>query len=115
MIVVRLLIQTVFLALGQIWAAKGRALLTSLGIIIGVSSVIAVIAALSGLKGFVLSEVEKFGASKVWMWGFVPREMRTSVSWDAVRLSVYETSQIGEHCDSIAMITPLTDQRYDVQ
>jgi putative ABC transport system permease protein len=115
MILVRLLIQTVFLALAQIWANKARALLTSLGIIIGVSSVIAVIAALGGLKGFVLSEVEKFGASKVWLWGFVPPEQRTSMSWSDAMLSLWETRQIAENCDSIAKITPMTDTRYDVQ
>src|SRR5690606_31817181 len=102
MILIRLVIQTVFLALGQIWANKMRALLTSLGIIIGVSSVIAVIAALSGLKGFVLSEVEKFGASKVWLWGFVPPEQRTSMSWSDAMLTVWETRQISEHCETIA-------------
>lgn len=115
MIVVRLLIQTVFLALGQIWANKMRALLTSLGIIIGVASVIAVIAALAGLKGFVLGEVEKFGASKVWLWGFVPPEQRTSMSWSDAMLNVWETRQINQHCESIALITPMTDARYDVQ
>src|SRR5690606_27207827 len=65
--------------------------------------------------GFVLSEVEKFGASKVWLWGFVPPEQRTSMSWSDAMLNVWETRQISEHCDSIARITPLTDARYDVQ
>ena len=36
MIVFRLLFQTVFLAMGQIWANKAKAVLTTLGIVIGV-------------------------------------------------------------------------------
>jgi putative ABC transport system permease protein len=56
-------IQAIFLALGQIWVNKTRSFLTALGIIIGVASVTAVIAALSGLKTKVLSEFESFGAT----------------------------------------------------
>ena len=47
MILIRVMLQTVVLALGQIWANKMRALLTALGIIIGVGSVTAVIASLT--------------------------------------------------------------------
>ncbi|HMO26711.1 MAG TPA: ABC transporter permease, partial [Tepidisphaeraceae bacterium] len=59
--------QSVFLALGQIWTNKLRALLTTLGIVIGVSSVVAVIAALSGLRKSVLSEFETLGTNKVFV------------------------------------------------
>ena len=45
MIILRLLFQTVVLALGQIWANKVRAVLTCLGIIIGVGAVVSVVAA----------------------------------------------------------------------
>ena len=50
--------QSAFLALGQIWANKVRAILTTIGIVIGVASVTAVIAALTGLKANVLTEFE---------------------------------------------------------
>src|SRR3954471_8642189 len=42
--------QSAFLALGQIWANKVRSLLTTIGIVIGVASVTAVVAARTGLK-----------------------------------------------------------------
>ena len=42
--------QSILLALGQIWTNKARSVLTTIGIIIGVASVTAVIAALTGLK-----------------------------------------------------------------
>ena len=48
MFIFRLLFQTVFLAFGQIWANKTRAALTALGIIIGVSAVIATVSATDG-------------------------------------------------------------------
>src|SRR3954462_10123388 len=57
--------QSAFLALGQIWANKVRAILTTIGIVIGVASVTTVIAALTGLKDSVLKEFSAFGASNI--------------------------------------------------
>ena len=57
--------QSAFLALGQIWANKVRAILTTIGIVIGVASVTTVIAALTGLKDSVLKEFASFGASNI--------------------------------------------------
>ncbi len=59
--IVRILVQTVFLALGQIWANKTRSVLTCLGIIFGVGAVIAVVGLLGGMRGFVLKEFETIG------------------------------------------------------
>lgn len=116
MIVLRLLIQTVFLALGQIWANKIRALLTTLGIIIAVMAVVTVVASLDGLKGFVLKEFETFGARKMWVWGWVPRDMRTTTSWSDVKISLFEAQQILDGSGgAIEKLTPFTDSRYDVQ
>ncbi|MEO1278881.1 MAG: ABC transporter permease, partial [Planctomycetota bacterium] len=69
MIIVRLLMQTVVLALGQILANKVRSLLTTLGIVIGVAAVVATVAAIDGLRGFVLDEFETVGTSKVYIDG----------------------------------------------
>ena len=60
--------QSVGLALSQIWANKVRSILTTLGIIIGVASVTAVVAALSGLKAKVMSDIETFGTNRVFIW-----------------------------------------------
>ena len=60
---VRLLVRSIFLALAQIWANKIRAMLTTIGIVIGVASVTAVIAALTGLKSNVLRDFESIGTN----------------------------------------------------
>ena len=52
----RLFVQTVLLALGQVWANKTRAMLTALGIILGVGSVIAVVGGRQGMRNYVLGE-----------------------------------------------------------
>lgn len=65
--ILRLFLQSIALALGQIWANKTRSFLTTLGIIIGVASVIAVIASLTGLKAKVLSDIEEFGTNNIYI------------------------------------------------
>jgi putative ABC transport system permease protein len=115
MIFVRVFLQTVVLALGQIWANKTRAALTALGIIIGVSSVTAVIAALTGMKTFVLSEFESFGANKIFMDGRVPRDLQGQISWMSVQLSEPEIEAILEHEPLIEQLTPMYMGGYEVQ
>jgi len=114
MILLRLLFQTGFLATGQIWTNKVRALLTTLGVIIGVLSVIVVIASLNGLKQNVLSEFETFGTKKVYIDGRLPRNKRASHAWREVQLTVPEVNAIREHCPSIKTITPHWYGSYDV-
>ncbi len=63
----RLFYQSVYLALGQIWANKTRSILTTIGIVIGVASVTAVIAALTGLKAKILTQVETLGSNTIFI------------------------------------------------
>ncbi len=60
--------QSVVLALAQIWSNKLRSMLTTTGIVIGVASVTAVIAALTGLQTRVLGEFESLGTNKMWIF-----------------------------------------------
>jgi putative ABC transport system permease protein len=115
MIFVRVFLQTVVLALGQIWANKTRAALTALGIIIGVSSVTAVIAALTGMKTFVLGEFESFGANKIFMDGEVPRDLRGQISWMSVQLQEDEIEAILEHAPLIEQLTPMYMGSYEIR
>ncbi len=55
------------IALGAIWVNKMRSLLTTLGIIIGISSVIAVVALGDGLKSSVAKEFENIGVKRIYM------------------------------------------------
>src|SRR5215204_987216 len=101
--------QSAFLALSQIWANKMRSLLTTVGIIIGVASVTAVIAALSGLKKSVLTEFETFGTNKIFIlpyWGEGRgRGPRRDFRDDKVRFKPEIFDGLLEHCPSIARFT----------
>ncbi|MCU0689211.1 MAG: ABC transporter permease [Phycisphaerales bacterium] len=107
MIIIRLLLQTVVLAFTQLWSNKFRALLTMLGIMIGVGAVIATVAATQGLKNYVLKEFDTFGARKVWMDGTIPPRMRGRVSWTQYDLRLSEIQFIKDNATTIDAITPM--------
>lgn len=98
----RLFYQSVYLALGQIWANKTRSTLTTIGIVIGVASVTAVIATLSGLRAKVVNEVETFGTNTIFIF---PRRPDTGplrhASWWTIRLLPEQFEGLLEHCPSV--------------
>ncbi len=104
--ILRLLWQTVFLAIGQVWANKIRAFLTALGIIIGVLGVTVVAAGLNGMQGYVMTQFEDIGAKKMWLWGNVPDDKRSVMSWTDVKISIYEANLILKHAETIDTLTP---------
>ncbi|MBO6738555.1 MAG: ABC transporter permease [Phycisphaerales bacterium] len=104
--VIRLLWQTVFLALGQVWANKIRAMLTALGIIIGVMGVTGVGTLLNAMEDYVLEQFEGIGAKKMWVWGQVPESKRSVMSWTDAKLTTYEANLILEHATQIETLTP---------
>jgi len=103
-------IQAILLALGQIWANKTRSILTMLGIIIGVASVTAVIAALVGLRTKVLTEFEAFGANRLFIFpSRPPNTPRNLLPWTEIRLKPEELTAIAEQSSTIRALTPVTD------
>jgi len=104
----RLVAQSVFLALSQIWANKVRAILTTLGIIIGVASVTAVIAALSGLKAKIMTDVETFGTNRIFIWSRWPDSgPKRRASWRAIRFLPSHFEGMLEHCPSVESLTKI--------
>jgi putative ABC transport system permease protein len=57
--------ETIVMALGTIRAHKFRSFLTVLGIVVGVTTVIAIASILTGLRGRIVSMVEEFGTNNV--------------------------------------------------
>lgn len=106
MFLIRFLAQTVGLASGQIAANKVRAMLTMLGIVIGVGSVIAVVAALQGMQGFVLKQFETVGVSYMNIDGQIPDSMRGKVHWRKFELTEEEVEAIGRTCPNVLMVSP---------
>ncbi len=101
--------QSAFLALGQIWNNKVRSTLTTVGIVIGVASVTAVIAALTGLKTNILTEFENFGTNKVFIFPNY-RLARSHAAWHRIRFKPELFDGMLEHCPSVAAFTRITEQ-----
>jgi len=110
----RLCVQTVFLAVGQIMTRFVRSSLTMLGIIIGVFVVVASVGFLTGMKGYVLKEFETLGARKMWCWGYVPEDKRTTMSWTDAKVTLYEANLILERAPSISSLTPQCSRNWDI-
>lgn len=111
----RLLIQSVWLALGQIWANKTRSGLTTIGIIIGVASATAVIAALTGLRLYVLSSFESIGTNKIYIIPERPEtgKFKNSNNW-LLRFRPEEFDGLLENCPSVQNFTRYISDRRDV-
>ena len=103
---VRLVYQSAYLALGQIWANKTRSILTTVGIVIGVASVTAVIAALTGLKEKILSQVETLGSNTIFIRPNRPETGPMSgLSWWYIRFKEKEFDGLLENCPSVERYT----------
>ncbi len=101
-LLLRLVCQGILIALAQVWSNKIRSLLTMTGIIIGVASVTAVIAALTGLKSNVLHEFEALGTNKIYVLPYRPMEgSQRYASWRSIRFLPKQFDGLLEHCPSV--------------
>jgi len=99
---VQLFYQSVYLALGQIWTNKTRSILTTIGIVIGVASVTAVIAALTGLKAKILTQIETFGTNTIFISPRRPdKGPLRHASWWTIRFLPEHLDGLLEHCPSV--------------
>src|SRR4030095_5613429 len=60
-----MLLENLFLALKAIWANKMRSMLTTLGIVIGVAAVIAVVSLVDGFSKVIRNELQGLGATSI--------------------------------------------------
>ncbi len=100
-----LVYQNIVLALGQIWANKVRSTLTTIGIVIGIASVTAVVAVLTGLRSNVLSEFESFGTNKIFIFPDWRGARRANVPWQRIMFRPEHFDGLVEHCPSVAHLT----------
>ncbi|MHC4132326.1 MAG: ABC transporter permease [Planctomycetota bacterium] len=108
LVFLRLLYQSAYLALSQIWANKTRSILTTIGIVIGVASVTAVIAALTGMKTKILDNVETFGTNTIMIQPWLSNEEQFSnIPWWTLRFTPEQLDGMLEHCPSVARFSKL--------
>ncbi|MBP7050000.1 MAG: ABC transporter permease [Phycisphaerae bacterium] len=106
-----LLLQSIRLALGQIWTNKTRSALTTVGIVIGVASVTAVIAALTGLKAKILLDFESLGTNKIYISPEWPRKGRfKNFNWRVIRFQPEQFDGLLDRCPSISDYTLMIER-----
>jgi putative ABC transport system permease protein len=115
MILLRLSLQTVVLALAQIWVNKVRALLTTLGIIIAVIAVVVTVAVMVGLKQFVLDQFDSIGANKIWVFPNWPRQARDKFSYRQIRITQPQVDGMLAAVPSLQRLTPIMQMGPSVQ
>jgi putative ABC transport system permease protein len=102
LMLLRLLTQSTLLALNQIWVNKTRSILTTLGIIIGVSSVSAVIAALGNMNDMIKENFETFGTKKIFLFPDRPASgPKKNADWWQIRFKQEEFDGMLEYCPSV--------------
>lgn len=98
----RMLVQSIVLASSQIWVNKTRSILTTLGIIIGVASVSAVIGAMDGMNRKILENFEIFGTKKIFIWPQRPETgPKKHVDWWQIRFKTEQFEEMTERCPSV--------------
>jgi putative ABC transport system permease protein len=100
-----LLYQSIVLALSQIWANKVRAVLTTLGILIGVAAISAVIALFSGMKDRVLAVFVAYGTNKIFIHPQWRKTDRGRWAWTKVCFKNSDFDEFLARCPSIASYT----------
>ena len=112
-----LLVQSILLALGQIWANKSRSFLTTLGIIIGVASVTSVIAALTGLKSKVVEKFESaVGSNNIFIFPDHPDTgPHKKAPWHVIRFVPEHFEGMLAHCPSVKTFSRICGNRDTVR
>jgi putative ABC transport system permease protein len=103
------LVTGVQIALAQIRAAKMRAFLTVLGVIIGTATIIGVGSILAGLDGAITEAIRSFGANTIvalkFPGGFRMRNL-TPEEWRRKPLTLENARAIAERCPSVQHVSP---------
>ncbi len=97
--------QNVATALVQIWANKGRSILTTLGIIIAVTSIITVVSFVQGFGDFVTRMVRGYGTQFMVVRPYTPPE-RQRAGLGRVTLDLADIEAVRIECPSVSRISP---------
>ena len=102
-------------ALGALRANKMRSILTTLGIIIGVAAVIAVVSIVQGLQFMITRELQGVGATYVMVVPKVDQQQGPGIVARQVRLTWEDGVAVRDGVRGVRLITPLVGGREQVK
>jgi putative ABC transport system permease protein len=100
-----LIFATIKIAVQEIGANKFRSLLTTLGIVIAVSAVIAVVSIVQGASKFMLDQVEGLGSNSMWVFRHRPPGVKGR-RLGRIQLTYDDALAISEECASVSRSAP---------
>ncbi|MEO8347944.1 MAG: ABC transporter permease [Acidobacteriota bacterium] len=100
------LAENFWVALKALGANKMRSILTTLGIIIGVAAVVAVVSIVQGLNFFIAGELQGVGATYIRVLPFRDDNDPAHAARD-VRLTLEDVRAIAERATEVAAVTPI--------
>ncbi len=94
--------ESVLVALGSLRANKLRSILTLVGVIIGVTTVIAVVSVISGMNRYVASTINQLGATTFFVtkWGIITSEEAWLAARDRKSFKALDMEAVREQCES---------------
>ena len=98
--------RNILTAFVQIWANKARALLTTLGIIIAVTSTITVVSFVQGFGDYVTNMLRGFGTNMIFVIPYEPSGMAGRML-GRVLMDIEDVRAVGAQCDKVRRITPV--------
>ncbi len=102
----RQILESVKIALAALWANKMRSILTLIGVILGVTTIIAIVSLITGMNQYVAAEISNLGA----MTFIVDREgiITSDEQWwdrrNRKKLTVEDMEAIGETCTNCDLV-----------
>ncbi len=97
--------QNVLTALVQIWANKGRSILTTLGIIIAVTSTIVVVAFVQGFGDYITKMVRGYGTQFIVVHPYYPPNA-WQLGLGSVTLDLRDIEAVRTECPHVRRVTP---------
>jgi len=98
--------QNIVTAFVQVWANKGRSVLTTLGIIIGVTSTITVVSMVQGFGNYMTDIIRSFGTNLIFVFPYSPTGFQ-DILMGRVTMTVDDARAVGGRCDKVRRISPL--------
>ena len=104
---IALVTENVKIALAELRANPFRSALTTLGIVIAVSAVIAVVSIVQGASKFMLDQIEGLGSNSFWV-----RQDRppgdTGRALGHIELTIEDATAVAQRCPSVMALSPVT-------
>jgi putative ABC transport system permease protein len=101
-------------AIVQIWANKARSLLTVLGIIIAVTSIITVVSVVQGFGNFVTDFLKGFGTNAMWVYPHRPPGVEGE-RMGRITLDMHDVRAVERDCEKVLRASPLVWTRATIE